>query len=93
MTDETPVFVSDTQRDTDNANSRVFKSKNYYKRKREREANKFSRKNYIHETGQDTFDIEGDSGSGVPDGYTEALRDYVDGSNTAQQEYYLVKSS
>jgi len=32
------------------------------------------------------------SGGGVPEGYVEALRDYVDSNNTAQQEYYLVKA-
>ena len=33
------------------------------------------------------------SGSGgLPAGYEEVLRDYVDDDNTAQQEYYLTKA-
>jgi len=31
-------------------------------------------------------------GGGVPAGYEEVLRDYVDDDNTAQQEYYLTKA-
>jgi hypothetical protein len=32
-------------------------------------------------------------GGGLPDGYEEALRQYVDENNEAQQEYYLVREA
>lgn len=33
----------------------------------------------------------GGSGGGLPDGYEEVLRDYVDDQNAAAQEYYLTR--
>jgi len=42
--------------------------------------------------GRERTDEDGGSGGGVPAGYEEVLRDYVDDDNTAQQEYYLTKA-
>lgn len=36
-------------------------------------------------------DSNGGGGRGLPDGYEEVLRDYVDDQNAAAQEYYLTR--
>ena len=81
-----------TQKDTEKANSRVFRSRgNVRGDDGKTTLTTFSRDSYQHETNQDVFDIEQGGGGGLPEGYEEVLRDYVDADNNANQEYYLTR--
>jgi len=74
--DELPkaVFMGVTQRDTDRANRRVFRSKRSIRGDSGVSRTvTFDKGSYIHEIGQDASDVESGSGGGggLPDGYVE----------------------
>ncbi len=51
----------------------------------------FGKEFYIHETGQDTFDVDDGGNAGVPQDFAEETLDIVEDDNTAGQRIFLTK--
>ncbi len=67
-----PNEKSQTEKDTERANSRVFRSRvNVRGDDGISRLVTFDKGSYIHEIGQDSTDVEQGGGGGVPDGYVE----------------------